>query len=53
MMEQRVAGYYQTYLARSAGDGELAYWARAMAAGVRDEDVILGFVGSTEFLARI
>lgn len=53
VLEQRVAGYYLTYLARNASGDELAYWARALASGVRDEDVILGFVGSTEYLGRI
>jgi hypothetical protein len=52
-MKQRVSGYYLTYLARGAGQDELGFWAGRMAAGVRDEDVILGFVGSTEYLSRI
>jgi hypothetical protein len=52
-MQQRVSGYYLTYLARGAGADELGFWAGRMAAGVRDEDVILGFVGSTEYLSRI
>jgi len=53
MLKQRVMGDYLTYLGRTAGDNELSYWAGHLAAGARDEDVILGFVGSTEYLSKI
>jgi hypothetical protein len=46
-------GDYLTYLARGAGDSELSFWAGRLAAGTRDEDVVLGFVGSTEYLSKI
>ena len=52
-LERTVSGYYLTYLARGASNDDLAYWARSLAAGVRDEDLILQFVGCTEYLSRI
>ena len=46
---QLVQGDYQHYLHRRATGGEVAYWVEQFAQGVRNEDVVAGFLGSDEY----
>jgi hypothetical protein len=40
---------YQTYLGRAPDAGGLAFWTRQMEAGLTDEELEAGFIGSDEF----
>lgn len=44
-----VAGLYQDFLGRSAGQAEISSWTTAMSQGKSAASVALGFVGSTEY----
>src|SRR5207244_12775594 len=45
-------GYYQKYLGRSADAGGLQHWMNLLALGGRQEDVVVGILGSSEYFAR-
>jgi hypothetical protein len=48
-----VAGLYQDLLGRPASSAEIAGWTSAMANGASPSNVALGFLGSTEYRARL
>ena len=45
----RVTADYQTYLGRHPAAAEVQYWVGQFRSGVSNEDVVAGFVGSSEF----
>lgn len=42
-------GDYQTLLGRTAGSGEIGFWVNAFHAGATHEQILAGFVGSSEY----
>jgi hypothetical protein len=40
---------YFTYLGRSAGPTEVNYWVAQFEEGATNEDIVSGFVGSSEY----
>jgi subtilase family serine protease len=49
---QRITADYQTYLGRSPEPGIVAAWVNAFESGFSNENVIAGFVGSTEYFQK-
>src|SRR5262249_54558768 len=47
-----IAGYYQDFLGRAAGAGELADWVEAQRRGATPEQVLAAVLGSPEYLQR-
>jgi streptogramin lyase len=48
-----VQGYYQAYLHRAADSAGLQSWLGALATGVSDDRIVVGFLNSDEFLAPV
>lgn len=49
---QLIRGWYTTYLARAASDGDVNFWVGAMASGATQQQVQAVIVGSAEYLAK-
>ena len=47
-----VRGYYEQYLGRDAGSDELNFWANALGAGVTRQQMLAGFISSSEYMTR-
>jgi hypothetical protein len=47
-----VTRYYETFLGRSAGAGDLGYWVGALAGGARSEQVMALILASEEYYFR-
>jgi Calx-beta domain/Domain of unknown function (DUF4214) len=50
--QKLVRGFFQQILNREAGAGEIAFWVEHLRAGATAEQVITGFVTSSEYLTR-
>src|SRR5262249_4731500 len=52
-LQDRVQGWYQSYLHRLGESAGLDFWTAALRQGTQDDQVIAGIVGSDEYLGRL